>query len=82
MRYYKNINNGYITAIGTGGGGVEIAESEYSQIMNVIHAKPARTETTDYRLKTDLTWEEYDRPPEPEPELDGEELLDILLGGE
>ena len=82
MRFYKNIEDGYITAIGTGGGGVEITEDEYDEIMAVIQAKPPRTETTDYKLRTDLTWEEYERPPEPEPDIDGEELLDILLGGE
>lgn len=65
MRYYKTIDNGYITAIGTGGGGTEITEREHHQIMTVILTKPPRTETTDYRLKTDLTWESYQRPPEP-----------------
>lgn len=82
MRYYKDIENGYITAIGDGGSGVEITEDEYEELKTVISNKPLRTETTDFRLKTDLTWEEYDRPPEPDPELDYEELLDILLGGE
>ena len=82
MKYYKTIKDGYITAIGTGGSGVEITEDEYNEIMEMIHAKPSRTETTDFRLKTDLTWEEFDRPPDPEPELDDEELLSILLGGE
>ena len=83
MRYYKTIENGYITAIGTGGGGTEITESEYNQIMTVIQSKPPRTATTDFRLKTDLTWEEYERidPVEPE-EIDDTEALDILLGRE
>ena len=81
MRYYKNIVNGYITAIGTGGGGIEIAESEYNQIMTAIQAKPKRTATTDFRLKTDLTWEEYERidPVVPE-DLEPEEAMSILLG--
>ena len=82
MRYYKDIQNGYIIAIGTGGGGIEITEEEYNTIMSVIQQKPPRTDTTDYRLKEDLTWEEYDRPPDPEPEIDSDEILDILLGGE
>lgn len=81
MRYYKLIENDYITAIGTGGGGTEITEQEYSTIMAVIQNKPTRTETTDYHLKEDLTWEEYERidPAEPE-ELDPEEVMNILLG--
>lgn len=84
MRYYKIIENGYITAIGTGGGGVEITESEYNTIMSVVQQKPSRTETTDYHLKEDLTWEEYERiDPEPEDEeLDPQEALDLLFGGD
>ena len=82
MRYYKTIENGFILTIGTGDGGEEITEAEYDEIMAVIHNKPARTETTDYRLKTDLTWEAYPvEPPDPDPELDGEDALEILLGG-
>lgn len=83
MRYYKIIENGYIQAIGTGGGGTEITEAEYSQIMAVIQQKPERNETTDFRLKENLTWEEYERPMEPETdEIDAEEALRIILGGE
>lgn len=82
MRYYKTIENGFILAIGTGGGNIEITEAEYGEILTVIHNKPARTETTDYRLKTDLTWEAYPvEPPDPDPELDGEDALEILMGG-
>lgn len=82
MRYYKQTDSDYILAVGTGNGGTEITESEYDEISIAIHNKPARTETTDYRLKTDLTWEEYEHDPDPEPEPDAEEILDILLGGE
>ena len=83
MRYYKDIQDGYIVAIGTGGGGgVEITESEYESIMAVIQDKPEQTETTDYHLRQDLTWEEYERiePPD-ESEPSAEEVVDILLGG-
>ena len=83
MRYYKQIENGYILAIGTGGGGTEITEQEYAEIMAVIQQKPPRTETTDFRLTESLTWEEYDRPPEPEDdEIDDGEALDIITGRE
>ena len=82
MRYYKDIRNGFIVAIGTGGGGVEITEAEYGTVLEAISNKPARTETTDYHLREDLTWEEYERiepPDESEPSTD--EVVDILLGG-
>lgn len=82
MRYYKLINGDYIIAIGTGAGGTEITAAEYEGIMTVIHNKPQATETTDYRLKTDLTWEEYEvEPPEPAEDVDDSEALEILLGG-
>lgn len=83
MRYCKYINNGYITAFGTGDGGVEITENEYNTIIAAIQSKPARTETTDYHLKEDLTWEEFEvEPVDPtEEELGAEEALEILMGG-
>ena len=80
MRFYKVINGEYITEIGTGLNGEEITESEYNEILTLIQNKPPRTETTDYRLKTDLIWEPYEV--EPEPDIpSAEELLEIILGG-
>ena len=83
MKFYKQIENGYIYTIGIGSGFIEISESEYNEILEVIQNKPKATETTDYRLREDLTWEEYEiDPPDPDPELDDSETLEILLGGE
>lgn len=78
MNYYKMINSGYITAIGTGTGGEEITEQEYNTILNVIRNKPQATETTDYALKTDLTWEAYTIEPVPEPDPTPEEIAEAL----
>ena len=81
MTYYKYIENGYILAVGTGGMGDVITETEYNEIMTVIQNKPQATETTDYRLKTDLTWEQYEvDPPEPS-DPTSDDIADILLGG-
>jgi hypothetical protein len=84
MVYYKQLSDNYILAIGTGPGGTEITETEYNSILSVIQSRPT-SETKGYRLRTDLTWEEYDLPPEPEPsdedELSDAEALNILLGG-
>ena len=78
--FYKQDADGYIIAVGTGGG-TEITEEEYNTILSVIHSKPQGTETTDYRLREDLTWEEYPiDPPDPDPDIDDAELLDILMG--
>ena len=82
MRYYNIVDNGYILAIGTGAGGTEITEAEYDQILAVIHAKPVKTETEDYRLRDDLTWEAHAvPPPESDPDVDDSEALQIILGG-
>lgn len=83
MRYYKYTAEGYIVSIGTGGMGTKITEDEYNTILSVIRAKPKATETTDYRLREDLTWEAYEiEPPEQEPEeIDEAEALSIILGG-
>lgn len=84
MRYNKQTSKNYILAIGTGYGGTEITEAEYNEIMAIIQNCPT-AEGKGYRLKTDLTWEEYDLPPEPEPsdddEISNDEALEILLGG-
>ena len=81
MRFYKHIENGYILGIGTGTGGTEITESEYNEIMAVIRNHPVR-DGYGYRLKTDLTWEEYELPkPDPDDEISEEEAFDILTGG-
>lgn len=75
MRYFKTIDSGFVIFIGTGNGGTEITEQEYSEILATISNKPTAREGYDYRLKTDMTWEEYELPPiEPEPLTEGEAL--------
>lgn len=83
MRYYKQIQDNYILAIGTGYGNDEISEQEYNEIMSVICSCP-NEDGKGYRLRTDLTWEEYELPPvvlSDDDELSTEEAMDILLGG-
>lgn len=84
MRYYKQIIDNYLAAIGTGPGNIEITEAEYNQILSIIQNHP-QSEGKRYKLKTDLTWEEYDLPPEPEPsdddEISDDEALSIITGG-
>ena len=83
MRFYKQTSNNYIIGIGTGYGGTEISEAEYNDIMAIIHNCPAE-KGKGYRLKTDLTWEAYDLPPEPEPsdedEISDTEALNVIMG--
>ena len=83
MRYYKQISGDYIISIGTGYGGTEITETEYNNIMSIIQSHP-QTDGKGYRLKTDLTWEEYDLPVvevSDDEEISNDEALEILLGG-
>lgn len=90
-RYYAIIENERLVMIGIGQGGTEITEAEYNQIMDVIQTRPTPPDGKGYHLKTDLTWEEYDLPPEPDPpeeeQTDAEKLADAeaalaLLGVE
>lgn len=74
--FYKLVFDGYIIAIGEGNGGIEITESEYNTIMEVIRNRPS-AEGKGYRLRTDLTWEEYDLPPVPP--IEDEITLDDAL---
>lgn len=68
MRYFKTIDSGFVIFIGTGNGGMEITEAEYTEILTVIRNKPVPRDGYDYKLKEDLSWDEYELPPiEPEP---------------
>lgn len=61
MRFYKNIKDGYIIAIGIGEGFTEITESEYNELSEIIANKPHK-EGYWHRLKEDLSWEAYEAP--------------------
>lgn len=83
MTYYKQTDGDHIIAIGTGYGGEEISEEEYNDILAAIRSHPS-AEGKGYRLRTDMTWEEYDEQPivvSDDDELSEDEVLDILLGG-
>lgn len=80
--FYKTIFDGYIICISKENGGVEITAEEYRTILDTIRNKPMPPAGFDYRLKTDLTWEQYELPAaDPDPELSAEEAMSIILGG-
>ena len=82
MRHYEYIENGCIVIVVTGSGGVEITAEEYRAILDTLRNKPTAPDGFDYRLKTDLTWEQYELPPvDPDPELTAEEVMEIIAGG-
>ena len=81
MRYYKQIEEGYIIGIGTGAGSEEITQEEYENILFIIRSRPIPEPGYDYKLRTDLTWELVEAPVVEE-EISADEALDIILGGE
>ena len=80
MRYYKLIENGYLIAIGTGVGGVEITEEEYNSILAHIRSCPEAPIGYGYRLKEDLMWELYELPVVPDEEISSDELMTMIEG--
>lgn len=59
-KYYKNIAGDYITAIGAGLGDAEITQEEYENILSIVRSRPTAGAGYDYRLRTDLTWEQVE----------------------
>lgn len=78
--YYKIIEDGYITVIGTGNGGVLITEEEYNSLLTHIRNCPEAPEGYGYRLKEDLTWELYELPIVEETEISSDELMSMIEG--
>ena len=67
-RYYRQDEEGYLTAVGIGGtDGKEISAGEYEAIRAVIAGKPTPPAGYDYRLRDDLHWQ-LSALPEPEEE--------------
>lgn len=57
-------------------------DPEYDTILQKIQNKPTNPDGHLYKLRADtLEWELVELPPEPDPELTDEELVEILLGG-
>ena len=97
MKFYKSVIKDYITAIATHetnhwaivniGDGlslVEVSESEYAALAEVVHNKPFAASGYTYKLRADtLEWDLVELPPAPESEPTAEdkaEAYDILMG--
>lgn len=83
MKYMKVNELGFILGVGISlNVGEEITETEYNEILHMLHNKPTAEKGFAYRLTTDLEWELYEVPvEETEDEITEEEALEILLGG-
>ena len=97
MRYYAQYNeNGTLTVIGTGYGGVEITESEYNELLTMIRTKASLVdqlyngEIAIDHVPTEWQEEIQRRVDErianegtlEEQDISAEEALEIILGGE
>lgn len=83
MRYYKELQNGYILTVGYGSlDGIEITEEEYNTLLGLILNKPTAPNGYEYWLTESGEYELHEAEPMPEPEPTADELLDILFGGE
>lgn len=81
MRYYKLNIGGYLASVGTGSGGTEITESEYNDLLSIIHNRPIPQTGFDYKLKADtLTWElvELPEPIDTDDEATESDYIDAL----
>lgn len=95
MRYYKQLSDSHIIAIGTGSGGTEITEAEYNALLSEIREKSAMVdklyggEITIEEVPADWQEEIRRRVDErvaaegsaEEQDISAEEALEILLGG-
>lgn len=84
MKFYKQISDGYIVAIGTAESAVsgEITQAEYEQLAGMIAERPTAPEGKYYRLKSDFTWELCELPPAEAPEQYTQEALEELSAAE
>lgn len=61
--FSKIVFDGYIAAVTTGSGTEQITESEYNEILSIIHNRPSAPDGFTYKLKADtLTWELVELP--------------------
>lgn len=80
--FRKDVENGFIVAVGTGIAGTEITETEYNEILSAVNSKPTTPKGYEYLLSDSLEWVLVESPQEPEPdEITEEEAFEILIGG-
>ena len=81
MVYYKSTNDGVITGISTvnADGDGNITELEYTVLSEMLSEMPTGKRIRD---NGDGTYSYEDAPPMPEPDVEPEEALAILLGEE
>lgn len=81
MQYYKIVNDEIVTSIGTidADGDGNITAEEYAELLAMIRQMPEDKAIHD---NGDGTYSYVDAPPIPEPDLEPDEIVDILMGVE
>ena len=84
MTYYKQLENGYIVAIGTAEQSfcTEISQAEYAQLSALISGKPTAQEGKCYRLSAAAAWELCSLSPSAGLELYTKEALEDMTNAE
>lgn len=76
---FINTKDGYITSFGKAEN--EEKSEEYVALENAMSNRPNPREGYDYKLKTDLTWEEYELPKFEEETTEKDEPIEDSLYG-
>ena len=82
--YYIVVEDGFVTGFGTNGGNdvTGITETEYNALADMIADRPTAPAGYAYMIQDDpREWVLVELPPDPDDDLSGDELVDILLGG-
>lgn len=81
--FYKIVSDGFVDGFGTNGNDsvTGISEAEYKELMAFFHTLPVAPAGKKYLMRAEpLAWVLVDEP-DPDPELDDAEALEIILGG-
>lgn len=81
MQYYKTENDGVVLSINTvnADGNGNITADEYEQIKLLFAELPSGMQIIDHG---DGTYSYEEAPPQPESDIEPEEIVDILMGVE
>jgi hypothetical protein len=84
MRYYKIVDSGgFVAGFGTNGAtGTEITAEEFDTLAAEFADRSAAPVGKIYVLRDNpREWVLVDAPPEPEPDVEPDEAMEILFGG-
>ena len=84
IAFYKVVEDGFVAGFGTNGpdSATEITEAEYESLTEMFQARPDAPDGYAYMIQDNpREWVLVELPPDPDDDLSGDELVDILLGG-